>query len=49
MIIGISPELDGEAGRRLLIAIMRELQEKGYPLDCGSREFERIEKLAVVM
>ena len=47
-IVGIAPELDGPDCRKLLIAIKKELQEKGYSPDCGSRKCEAIEKVAVI-
>ena len=47
-IVGIAPELDGPDGRKLLIAIKKELQEKGYSPDCGSRKCEVIEKVAII-
>ena len=46
-VINIAPELEGEDGRKMLIAIKRELQEKGYSLDCGNRNLEREEKIVV--
>ena len=46
MITDIEPDLGGEGGRKMLVNIKKELQEKGYSLECGSRNFDRIEKVA---
>ena len=42
----IDPGLDGKGGRDFLISVKKDLMEKGYALDCGNRDFERIERVA---
>ena len=41
-------DIEGADGRGLIKTIKLELTERGYPLDLGNKDFERIKKFAML-
>ena len=44
----VNDDIEGVDGRELIRLVKRELVERGYPLDLGNKDFEKIRRVAVV-